>query len=310
MVPLESRFLGSFFGCAIGDSLGAPIEGMSAEAITARDGLTDRFRSFREYDPGQYTDDTQLALAIARAVNRTGRVDGQAIAEEFAQLFRSGEIVGAGPVARRAVERFIDGVAWDEAALADDLPFNGAAMRIAPVGLWNVGDEAGLVRDTEISSIVTHRHPRAIDAAIVIGAAVAAAAQSQAVERASFLDRVSHPIRDRDPAFRAQILALETDYPGPPSAHGVNVDATQSTLAVLHCFLSAPNDYLAMLERCFRLGGDVDTIGAMAGSIFGALHGMAKIPEHFVRDIKDSDIIRAEASTLYQRAVAANRVAI
>lgn len=88
---------------------------MTPEAIAARDGLTDRFRSFRDYAAGQYTDDTQLALAITRAINRTGRVDGQSIAEEFAELFRTGEIVGAGPVARRAVNRFIEGVAWNEA---------------------------------------------------------------------------------------------------------------------------------------------------------------------------------------------------
>lgn len=301
MPTLESRFLGAFFGCAIGDSLGAPIEGMTPEAIAARDGLTDRFRSFRDYAAGQYTDDTQLALAITRAINRTGRVDGQSIAEEFAELFRTGEIVGAGPVARRAVNRFIEGVAWNEAAVVDDLPFNGAAMRIVPVGLWNLDDPDGLVRDAEISSIVTHRHPNAIDAAIVIGSAVAFAATTDEIEPNAFLVASAAPIEQRNPAFFDAVVGLSSDYPGPPTSRGVNVEALPTTLAVLHAFLADSTDYLAMLERCFRLGGDVDTVAAMAGSIFGAHHGIEALPSAFIRDIKDSAMIRAEALALYQR---------
>ncbi len=301
MPSLESRFLGAFFGCAIGDALGAPIEGMTPAAIADRDGLIDRFRSFRDYPAGQYTDDTQLALAIARAINRTGGVDGQSIAEEFAELFQSGEIVGAGPVARRAVERFINGVPWDEAAVVDDLPFNGAAMRIAPIGLWNLDDPDGLVRDAEISSIVTHRHPTAIDAALVIGTAVANAATTDEIESSPFLDAVAAPIEKRNPALFDAIVGLKTGYEGPPSARGVHVDATQTTLAVLHTFVSEPDDFLAMLERCFRLGGDVDTVAAMAGSIFGALRGIDALPAGFVRDINDSNMIRAEALALYHR---------
>ena len=71
-------------GCAVGDALGAPLEGMSHEQISTLQGITDGYRPFVratngpnkiQYPLGQYTDDTQLTLAIVKSLLASRRVD-------------------------------------------------------------------------------------------------------------------------------------------------------------------------------------------------------------------------------------------
>jgi len=85
----RDRFIGTLIGCAVGDALGAPFEGKTREAIALIDGLTDAFRPYRSYSAGQYTDDTQQTIAIAKSIIAVGQVDGAAPAS----LCNSGNLV-------------------------------------------------------------------------------------------------------------------------------------------------------------------------------------------------------------------------
>lgn len=315
--------MGALIGCAVGDALGAPIEGRSREEIGLLEGLTDHYRplprrkarSTAHYPLGQYTDDTQLTVAIARSLVARGAVDGAEIAREFATLWRSGEIVGAGPVADRAVKRLIEGVRWQDAAVPDDLPLNGAAMRIAPVGLWNCDRLDRLADDVATASVVTHRHPVAIDAAMAVATAVAHAATASAIETPPFLDAVAASVRS--PGFAGHIEGLGDWLQSPeqaaleaiaetgqrPGARGFGIPALAepTVLASLYAFLCSPSDYVATIDFALRIGGDVDTIAAIAGAMSGAHNGVGAIPEHLVRGVKDSAEIMDLGRRLYQR---------
>ena len=252
---------------------------------------------------GQYTDDTQLTMAIARSLVGCGGVDGAAIAREFVELWRSGEIVGAGPVAGRAVRRLMQGIRWDEAA-PDDLPLNGAAMRIAPVGLWDVGRAERLADDVTTASVVTHRHPLAVDAAIAIATAVLKAATASAIDTSDLLREVSLSVENRSPEFARHIRQLEewlglgedaaleaiasTVERRESSGFGIPALAVPTVLAALYAFLKSPKDYIETIDLSLRIGGDVDTIAATAGAISGAHNGVGAIPVKLVADVKDS----------------------
>ena len=308
--PRQEQFVGALIGCAVGDALGAPIEGQSREQIASLERVTDHYRplpwrragSQAHYPLGQYTDDTQLTVAIARSLVAHGAVDGAEIAREFAALWRSGEIVGAGPVADRAVKRLIEGVPWRDAAVADDLPLNGAAMRIAPVGLWNCDRPDRLADDVATASVVTHRHPVAIDAAMAVATAVAHAVTSSAIETPVFLDAVAasvqsavfagHIQRLGDWLRSAEQTALEAiaDTGRRPGARGFGIPALAepTVLAALYAFLRSPGDYVATIDFALRIGGDVDTIAAIAGAMSGAHNGVDAIPARLVIGVKDS----------------------
>lgn len=309
-------------GCAVGDALGAPLEGRSREQIATMQGITDGYRPYRhkktvQFPLGQYTDDTQLTLAIVKSLLTCGRVDPADIGVEFVKLWESDEIVGAGQVAHRAVRRLMEGVPWQDAAAADDLPWNGAAMRIAPVGLWHYDRQDQLVRDVELASFVTHRHPLAVDGAIAVATAVAHAATSSEIETANFLDAVQGSVADRSPGFADRIVrlcewlgldetaALEAIVADGGRAKqggfGVPVRVEPTVLASLYVFLKSPDDYMATLDRSLRAGGDVDTVAAIAGAISGAHNGLGAIPESLVAGVKDSAEILGLGARLFAR---------
>ncbi len=316
----RDRFIGTLIGCAVGDALGAPFEGKTREAIALIDGLTDAFRPYRSYSAGQYTDDTQQTIAIAKSIIAVGQVDGAAIASEFVQLWESGEIVGAGPVAKRAVERLMAGVPWMEAALPEDLAYNGTAMRVSPIGLWNYDRSNCIAPDARISSIVTHRHPAAIAGAIAIATAVAYAINHTEIQAADFLNTVSESIIGEDTKFAGQIqriegwLGLEETvaleqiasvsenriFALQRDGFGISVFVVPTVLMSLYAFLKSPQDYIATVERAIRAGGDVDSTAAIAGAISGAHNGIDAIPAHLVRGVKDSDQILASGNQLFE----------
>ena len=317
--------MGALIGCAVGDALGAPIEGKSREEIASLEDITDRYRPLlrrraenpSHYPLGQYTDDTQLTVAIARSLVARGAVDGAEIAREFASLWRSGEIVGAGPVADRAVRRLIEGVRWQDAAVPDDLPLNGAAMRIAPVALWNCDRLDRLADDVATASVVTHRHAVSIDAAMAVATAVALAVTSSAIKTSMFLDAVASSVRSRNRSFAGHIQGLDNWLLSPPQTaleaiaetghrpgargFGIPALAEPTVLASLYAFLRSPDDYVATITFALRIGGDVDTIAAIAGAMSGAHNGVDAIPEHLATGVKDSGEIMGLGERLFAR---------
>ena len=309
--PGQEQFAGALIGCAVGDALGAPIEGKPREEIASLDSVTDRFRPLRgrkagreiRHPLGQYTDDTQLTVAIVRSLLATGRVDGAAIAREFVSLWQSGEIVGAGPVAHRAVRRLMEGIDWQDAALPDDLPLNGAAMRIAPIALWNCDRLDRLADDVTTASVVTHRHPLAIDAAIAVATAVVHAVNSNTIETPALLEAVASSVEGRSADFADHIRRIDdwlrlpdetaldeiADTGGRREAGGFGIPALAEPTALvsLYAFLRSPRDYVATIDFALRTGGDVDTIAAIAGAMSGAHNGVDAIPGDLVTRVKD-----------------------
>ena len=316
LLPREDQFVGALAGCAVGDALGAPLEGRSRQEIAKVTDLTAGFHPFRTYSAGQYTDDTQQTIAIARSIVDSGGVDGAAIAREFVKLWQSGEIVGQGPVADRAVKRLIVGTSWQAAAHAGDPPLNGAAMRVSPIGLWNFDRTERLAEDARTSSIVTHRHPMAIAGTIAVATAIAHASTSRSIDTADFLRLTSQSIAQQSPGFAEHILALrdwlELDETAalaaivsasgqPPHRRGFGISALvePTVLASLYAFLKHPNDYCATVDRAIRVGGDVDTTAAIAGAICGAHNGVDAIPGHLVAGVKDSAEIQDLGARLF-----------
>ena len=319
--PREDQFVGALMGCAVGDALGAPLEGRPREKIATMQGITDGYRPFRhkeevEFPLGQYTDDTQLTVATVKSLLTRGHVDPADIGREFVKLWESNQIVGAGPVAHRAVRRLMEGIPWQDAAAVDDLPLNGAAMRIAPVGLWHYDSPDQLVRDVELASVVTHRHPLAVDGAIAVAAAVAHVATSREIETATFLNAVYGSVAVRSPGFAGRILRLDESLPiGETAAlagmadggwakdrgFGIPVQVEPTVLASLYVFLKSPSDFMATVDRALRVGGDVDTVAAIAGAISGAHNGLGAIPANLVAGVKDSAEILDLGGRLFAR---------
>ncbi len=127
---------------------------------------------------GQYSDDTQLALAVARCITETGKFEPEHFAYEELPLWLQYER-GGGKSVKMAAHKLIGKQAnWQKNFYKQgDLSYknagaNGAAMRNLPIALANVHDKSQLIRDSFYNSIITHGHPRAIIGAILFALAV------------------------------------------------------------------------------------------------------------------------------------------
>ncbi|MDI7276969.1 MAG: ADP-ribosylglycohydrolase family protein [Anaerolineae bacterium] len=180
MTVTVERARGCLLGQAVGDALGAPVEGLSRDRILRHFGeLRDYLEPdralagpARPHPPGVYSDDTQQALLIAAVLAEARRFDPELARRRYVDLARPmpGLARGAhramGGNFRAALARMADGCS----TLQTGVPSagNGAAMRAAPIGLWYAGDQAGLCRAAIEASLQTHADVRGISAAVAI----------------------------------------------------------------------------------------------------------------------------------------------
>ena len=254
---METRYVGSMVGLALGDALGAPYEGGFVERAAWRLIARGKLR---------YTDDTEMSIILAESLLEHGCVDQDALVAAWAARCRWSRGYGAG--ARRLLQLVAKGTDWRDAnrRIFPDGSFgNGAAMRIAPVALFYAGraefDEA-IVAASEI----THAHPLGVEGARLIAHAIARALRDE-----SPLD-----VESRHPEY-AERLARARDG-ARPRLLGNSILAQESVVTAI-CLAQRSATFEGLIEQVVATGGDTDTIGAMAGSIWGARHGAEALPD-------------------------------
>ncbi|MEE8143018.1 MAG: ADP-ribosylglycohydrolase family protein [Planctomycetota bacterium] len=320
---LKTRFRGTLMGGAIGDALGFPFEGSSRSFMVAvGDEVTQRYEKHRSgYFPrGQYSDDTQMTLATVEAIVEAGGIEGESIAASFIPLWRENRIVGRGNACTEAVQRLMDGVAdWRTSGAEEGRAGNGAAMRIAPLGLWDYDQQERLGGHVELVSRITHNDARAVAGAAAVAAAVAYNVTHREVILGDFLDFVSgvaQPFHEQMakviqdlprllsiPDQRALEMISTFGFPGAyrESHDGITPFVVSTVMLALYYFLRSPTNYEMTVRNCLLAGGDVDTTAGIAGSISGALNGIDALPKKLVEGMQSRDRILELADRFYNR---------
>ncbi|MBI3949355.1 MAG: ADP-ribosylglycohydrolase family protein [Acidobacteria bacterium] len=190
-VPGVEKYEGALLLSAIGDALGWPTEFLTPDVkrnppfqlpvrsfVSWKKRVGGKWWGYIELiEPGQYSDDTQLTLAVARSVSEKCRFEPERFAYEGLPLWLHYERGGGRSIkaaARSLIRRKGD---WlHNFYKQNDIDYrnagaNGAAMRNLPIALVHVNDEAALVRDSFFNAVITHGHPRGILGAILFGLA-------------------------------------------------------------------------------------------------------------------------------------------
>jgi poly(ADP-ribose) glycohydrolase ARH3 len=163
---------------------------------------------------------------------------------------------------------------------------NGAAMRVAPVGLMFRDDHNTLWHQARLSALPTHMHPLGIEGAQVLALAVALAANSEVIARESFFETLA--ARCESLEFAGPLRrAAKIDDPKDLALFGNGIEATASVVTAIASFALTPHSYAHTVGHVIRLGGDTDTIAAMAGALSGAFLGKAAIPPHWLSSLED-----------------------
>jgi ADP-ribosylglycohydrolase len=306
---IRDQLTGSILGQALGDALGFVVEAQPPEV--ARDYVDGWLRAGRAGDRahpqfpfGQYTDDTQLARELLRSFHDRGGWDPPAFAARVAELFQQGRDVGAGRGTRTAALRLLAGIPWQESGTPAPYAGNGSAMRAGPLGLL-LPDRAAMLQAAREQSRISHRDPRCAAGAAAIARAVALAARQEPVDSSGFLADVADCAGENDASVAGAIrdlagwmsltpaaAARQVHDAGLDPAHqdrwqGISAFVIPSVVWSLYAFLRSPDDYWETVCVAIGVGGDTDTLAAMAGAMSGARLGPGSLPAALISRLTD-----------------------
>ena len=300
----HSRARGALLGLAIGDALGMPTQYLPRELIAERYGILDDFHPgpddnaiSRGIPAGRVTDDTDQAVILGRLlVDGQGDFDPDAFARALLawerRMIDAGSADLLGPSTRKALALTAEGVPTGLSGRTGAT--NGAAMRVAPVGIACAHQPIDAFIERVVKScLVTHNTTIGIAGAAAVAAAVSAGvggaglaeALHIAVEAARCGAKYGFYYAGADVAQRIvwglELVrgrttdeALDLIY----RLVGTGVAAQETVPAALAVCSVAPDDPWLACRLAASLGGDCDTVAAIAGAIAGACHGTEGFP--------------------------------
>jgi ADP-ribosylglycohydrolase/fructose-1,6-bisphosphatase/inositol monophosphatase family enzyme len=259
-----ARAVGCLLGQIVGDSLGSLVEFKSAAEIAQLypAGVRDLVDGGVYHTiAGQPTDDSEMALTLARALVRDGRHDAERVRDAYREWLQTRPIdIG------ETTERGLLGMHTHESQS------NGSLMRVAPIGVWAAGDPARAAATARIDSALTHPNPVCLEACAAYCAAIAvgiAGGSREEMVKAA-LAHASGPARE----------AIERNAPPADfqDRRGWAVTALQNAFFRLR----ARDDLESALIQTVGCGGDTDTNAAIVGALLGALHGRDAFPSRWI----------------------------
>ncbi|MEV6285478.1 ADP-ribosylglycohydrolase family protein [Kribbella sp. NPDC051770] len=312
MTSVEARAVGALYGLAIGDALGMPTQSLPRARIVELHGeVIDGFRPAPDDQPlaagmpaGAITDDTEQALLLGRlVVEGNGVVDGHELARRLLawedEMRARGSLDLLGPSTKRALDALLVGGNIAETGRFGTT--NGAAMRITPVGIAARGPE--LIDRVVAASAPTHNTGLALSAAAAVAAAVSAGvdgatiaeATTAAVAAARDAANRGYWVAGADVSARiAWAVSLEPTTQNLYELVGTSLLAQESVPAAF-AVANGFTDPWEAVRVAASVGGDTDTIAAIAGAVVGACHGVEAFPPDVRRTVAAVNRLELEA---------------
>jgi ADP-ribosylglycohydrolase/fructose-1,6-bisphosphatase/inositol monophosphatase family enzyme len=284
-----SRAQGCLLGQCAGDSLGSLVEFQDAREIRARhpDGVEYLANGGAWHTiAGQPTDDTEMALMLARALVRSGIFEESAVADAYADWFASPPF-DAGNTTRQALrpasaarQAGEDVAKAAREAANSGSQANGALMRVSPLGIFGYAVAAErLAHWARADATLTHPHAVCQDASALFSVTIA-----RAVRTGDTPDKIYAFARHWADAagihsnVRESLTAAESS---PPEDYVRQMGWVRIALQnAFYQLLHAPSFEAGVVDTVMR-GGDTDTTGAICGALLGAVHGIAAVPQQW-----------------------------
>ena len=304
--PLE-RYRGSLLGLAIGDVMGAPVE-------------FERPGSFRPIHtmigggkfglkPGEWTDDTSMALCLAESLIICKGFDMKDQLARYCDWYHNGHLSSNGEnfdignTTRSALRHFEKTGDPCSGLTEPDSAGNGSLMRLAPVPLAYAKTPSRAIELSGESSKTTHALDTCVDACRYMGALIVGAVQEYSKEQLltpqfspveHYWDL--HPLTSK--IFTIANGSFREKEPPEIRGRGYVVDSLE---AALWAFARTET----FEEGCLvavNLGDDADTTGAIYGQLAGAYYGVAAIPDEWINTIVKRELIEQFSNDLYSLA--------
>ncbi len=292
------RLRGCLLGLAVGDAVGTTVEFKPRGQFKP---LSDMVGGgpFR-LEPGQWTDDTSMALCLATSLVERGAFDARDQMDRYCRwqhegyLSSNGRCFDIGNTVTAALRRYQE---TDDPFAGSSDPQsagNGSIMRLAPIPMFFFPDEDAVVEHAGESSRTTHAAAECVDACRLLGLILCRALAGQ--DHDELLSGVSGHTTSSE-----KIAAIARgDYASKSESEirGTGY-VVESLEAALWCF-AGTDSFEAAILRAANLGDDADTTAAICGQVAGAHYGEAGIPPQWLERLAKKDDIAALADRLCQ----------
>jgi ADP-ribosyl-[dinitrogen reductase] hydrolase len=296
-IGLRERARGCLLGLAVGDAIGAAVEFRPRGTFAPLTGMAGG--GPHRLEPGQWTDDTSMALCLGESLRTCGRFDAHDQMERYVRWWKHGYLSSTGRcfdiglTVRAALARFVETGEPFSGPVHERSAGNGSLMRLAPVPVFFFSASGDVARRfARESSRTTHGAAECLDACEVLatwlrrllsgdgraalraggGLGALASARVRAIAEGSFREKAEHDIR----------------------GSGYVVDSLE---AAAWCFASTES-FRDCVLRAANLGDDADTTAAVAGQLAGAGYGEDAIPAKWRERLASADFIAGLADDL------------
>lgn len=306
MITEQERYQGCLLGLAAGDALGTTVEFKSPGSFTP---LTDMVGDGPfGLEPGEWTDDTSMALCLAESLVTCGRFDARDQMDRYVRwrkeghLSSNGTCFDIGNTVSGALSQYIKTGDPFAGSTDPDSAGNGSLMRLAPIPLFFASDPEKAVRMCAESSRTTHGALTCLDACRYFGGLLVGAING--IPKEELLSDLHAPV---DGLWEKAPLCPEvheiargsfkTREPPKIVGSGYVVKSLEAALWAFHKASTFEEGCLLAVN----LGDDADTTGAIYGQIAGAHYGVSGIPVPWLERIAHAELIDRFAGELLEK---------
>lgn len=287
-MDLYRHILGCLLGTAVGDAVGLKREGLSRQRALRLCGGPP-LDSGLIFGMAFCSDDTEHTLMVGRAL-AVSNGDAKLFERQFAGDLKKWLLTvpaGVGFATLKSCLKLLLGLGPSRSGVFS--AGNGPAMRSALIGVCAESIES-LVEFVRASTRVTHTDPRAEEAALLVAQAARLARTGASPEPRLFIAKAAAAVVG-DELRDILLSAADALAAGMSCADfaisqgwtkGISGYVNQTVPAALYCWASSPTDFRRCIENAVMLGGDTDSVAAIAGAICGANLGSEAIPADWV----------------------------
>ena len=302
----RERIIGGIMGVVVGDALGLPVQFMSRDEVRRNPVTEMRGRGTFDLPPGSWSDDSSLTLCLAKSLADKGEFDMADVARSFVAWLGEGYMTpygyayDIGGTTAKAVSNMRQ---WIKSGAngPPDTPFgpngerdngNGALMRILP-GILFYDQYFGVdpEQDAMVGQVavdiaaMTHGHQISILACGIYGAIVTNLMDGKDPARACKMGQIEWGLPEQ---FNRILAGNVQDIPESEiRSTGYVVDSLE---AAIWCFTRQDN-YRDTVLAAVNLGGDTDTIAAIAGGLAGVAYGIGDIPTAWIAQLAKGEMV-------------------
>lgn len=284
-------------GCAIGDALGNAFEThpWNYGPLVEWDGTFKEGGTFWWGQPGQYTDDTLMSLALSRSLVSCKGFDPADVAKGYLNWYLTKETRGIGGTTHAAMVNLRQGLPWDQSGLrGEHIGGNGTAMRIAPLGIVYRNNMIDCFKFAVQDAKITHNSSEPVkgSTAVALGTALLSMGEDpidvlRDMKELTYTSMVGSKLE-----LALKHIENGTEVREALVEIGSGGYVPETVAAAFYC-LCVNDNYKDTVIMAVKAGGDTDTTAAVAGAMAGTLYGLDGIPDEYKSQVENFETLAA-----------------